>query len=239
MFCSNCGAQRADDAEYCPKCGTSARSARNVIAANIGQEIRASSRDAVYSARSLLLDPVGSLDSVYQSLGATRARSAGAALGVLFAILCAVGLSVGAHRFRGWLGSPFGGFLTSSSSAWGLGSFLKVFLAALVPPAALTLAAFGIRRILKARPPLGADIFVAGIALLPLGIAQLVMQILGVGNLEVALLLVFVAWCYLVLILYTGLTRVGGLSNRAGAPAVPFLIVLSAWITKVVWVALM
>lgn len=238
MFCSSCGAQSPDDAAFCSKCGASGQPAKRELAAQVSSEIRASSRDALFSARSLLLDPVGGLEPVYRALGVTRARSAGIALAVTFALLCAVGLSIGAQRLRGFGGNPFSSFLSASEAQFGVGTFLKLFIAFLAPPAAIILAAFGLRRLLKAAPPLGADAFVAGVALLPLGLGQLAAALLGVGNFEVALLLMFLAWCYLILILFTGLTKVGGLSERAGAPIVPILLLLAGWITKVLWVAL-
>jgi hypothetical protein len=117
-------------------------------------------------------------------------------------------------------------------------NFLKTFVALLVLPAAFSAASLGLRKVLRATPPLASDVFTAGSALMPLALAILASGVLGLGNFEIVLFLLLVASTYLVLILYTGLTMAGGLSSRAGAPAVPVLIALAMWLSKIVFAAL-
>ncbi|MDO8680546.1 MAG: hypothetical protein Q7R30_18675 [Acidobacteriota bacterium] len=75
-------------------------------------------------------------------------------------------------------------------------------------------------------------------ALAPLSAATMLAGLIGVGNIEIVVLMFFFALAYLVLMLYAGLTSIGAMTERAGAPAVPAAILLSAWLCKVVFAAL-
>ncbi len=230
MFCQYCGAELGTDASACSKCGHERGRSATDVRGEIGRQVKASSRDALGAVRTLAANPVGGLPSAFVSLGDTRARGAGFALSIVFALSATVGFAVGARR---WVG----GLLDLGGSS-GVGTLLKAFLALLVAPAALTVAGFGVRKVLGAKTPVAADIFTAGAALLPLGFAILVSGLLGIANFEVVALLFLFAWTYLVLVLYTGLTKVGGISERAGASAVPVVLVLAAWLSKIVFAAL-
>jgi hypothetical protein len=61
--------------------------------------------------------------------------------------------------------------------------------------------------------------------------------LLKTANFELILLLLAFALIYQVLMLYAGLTAVGELTPKAAAPAVPILLLLSAYVTKVILVA--
>jgi hypothetical protein len=71
-----------------------------------------------------------------------------------------------------------------------------------------------------------------------MGLATLLGGLVGVGNAEVVLLMFFFAFVYLILVLYAGFTRVAGMSERAGAPAVPVALLLAGWVCKVVFASL-
>jgi len=116
--------------------------------------------------------------------------------------------------------------------------FLRAFLSMLVLPAAMVGASFGARKVLSGKGPLAADLFTVGAALTPLGIALLLSSFLGVGNYELSMLLMLFAATYFVLMLFAGLTRLGGLTERAAAPAVPIVFVVSLYICKVVFAAM-
>ena len=227
MFCQHCGTEVIAMSEPCPKCG---RQQPRAAAAELGKQLGASSRDAAHAVKTLVVDPVAGLGSAFDALGPTRARSAGLALCFAFALAAAFGVTLAARQ------SLEG--LMELSSASGLELFFKALLGFLVLPAALAAAGYGIRRVLGGKESVAADIFTAGAALTPLGLTILASGLLGLGNFEVVLLLLLISWSYLVLMLYTGLTRLGGLSGRAGAPAVPVLLVVAAWLSKVVFAAL-
>lgn len=232
MFCSQCGTEMQEDSLACPRCGRSTRvpAIAGGTAAQLRDQLAVSSRDAAGALRALSLDPVSGLPTAYQSLG-PRAFGAGAALAVFFSLAGAIGASLAARRaFVPFLG--IGGQL-------GIGGFFKLLLSFLVLPTGLALACFAIRKVLGSAPGLSVDILTAGAALAPLGVTLLLGGILGMANLEVILLLLLFAFVYLVLILHSGLTKAGALRERASAPAVPVVLILALWLSKVVFVALM
>jgi len=199
---------------------------------NVGEQIGASAKDAFGAVSALALNPVGGLSAAYNALGPTRALGAGAALCIIFALLGALGSAIGSERMM----MMFGLGLMESNSFM---IFLKTFFAMLVLPAAMVAACFGSRKVLSGSGPLAADLFTVGAALTPLGIALLLTSFLGLGNYELSMLLMLFASCYLVLMLFAGLTRLGGLTEKAAAPAVPIVFVISLYICKVVLTAMM
>ena len=230
MFCQSCGANVEQASAMCTQCGARQLSATSPAMNEIGDKVKASSLDAIQVLKKLVANPVGGLATAYEDVGSGRALSAGTALCIAFAIAAAIGVNFGASNFLGQLS-----MFTGSSS--GLGGFLKTSLGALVLPSAIVAAVWAIRRIAGASAPLAADVFVAGASLAPLGLALLLAGFLGLGNLEVAILLLFFALTYLILILYAGLTRLGGMKESVAAPAVPATLLVSAWLCKVVFAA--
>jgi hypothetical protein len=231
MFCAQCGTKLAAETTVCTSCGFGARESTSApaLGSEIQRQLAASSKDAASALLLLSGNPVGGLPAAYSGLGALRARSAGIALCTFFSLTAAIGLRVAAGH---WLG----GMLQFTDFA-GLGAFLKLLLLLLIPPVALAAAAFGVRRVLGNQAEVAGDIFIAGASLAPTGIALLLGGFLGAGNLEVVSLLFLFAFCYLILMLYSGLTAIGGVSARAAAPAVPVIASLAIWLTKIVFVA--
>ncbi len=231
MFCPHCGAAAEDGGMTCGVCSKPLSNAAGpAVAAQIGEHIKASSRDAASALGALARDPVSGMVASWQALGPARARAAGIALGVGFALVATIGMTIGARRSFGGFFGIYGG---------GAATFFKILLAMLVPPATMAAASFGVRRLLGAAQDFAADIFIAGAALAPLGLAILAAGLLGTLNFEVIALLFLFALSYLVLMLYRGLTAIGRISERAGPPAVPVLIALSVWLTKIVLAALL
>lgn len=200
---------------------------------NVGQQIGASAKDALGAVSSLALNPVGGLEPAYSALGPARALGAGAALCVIFALVGALGVAIGSERLMMLFGMMMGVEKPNSFTL-----FLRAFLSMLVLPAAMVGASFGARKVLSGKGPLAADLFTVGAALTPLGIAMLLSSFLGVGNYELSMLLMLFAATYFVLMLFAGLTRLGGLTERAAAPAVPIVFVVSLYICKVVFAAM-
>ncbi|PYT36054.1 MAG: hypothetical protein DMF52_08705 [Acidobacteria bacterium] len=200
---------------------------------NVGQQIGASAKDALGAVSSLALNPVGGLEPAYSALGPARALGAGAALCVIFALVGALGVAIGSERLMMLFGMMMGVEKPNSFTL-----FLRAFISMLVLPAAMVGASFGARKVLSGKGPLAADLFTVGAALTPLGIALLLSSFLGVGNYELSMLLMLFAATYFVLMLFAGLTRLGGLTERAAAPAVPIVFVVSLYICKVVFAAM-
>jgi hypothetical protein len=227
-FCQQCGTRLDAGRAFCASCGASAS---GVLASDLKTKLAATSGDALATARNLAVDPVGALARAYGTLGRERAQAAGIALALLFSIVSTTGIALGAKRWSGGLLSLAGGP--------SLGTYLKTALILLILPVALTAISYGVRQLLRADRSVATDLFSAGSALLPLAIAVLLSGMLGVANVEVIVLLVLFSTTYLVLILFTGLTRLGGLTERAAAPAVPIILVLTAWLSKVVIAAML
>jgi hypothetical protein len=74
--------------------------------------------------------------------------------------------------------------------------------------------------------------------LLPSGVLVLAAALLGAANVEVILVLSLFALTYSILMLYAGCSRIGGISEAGAAPAVPIILLVSAWLTKIIVVAL-
>jgi hypothetical protein len=198
------------------------------MANNVGEQIGTSAKDALGAVSALALNPVGGLSPAYTALGPTRALGAGAALCVIFALLGALGTMIGSEQFMMMFG--FGAI----DSNW-FGLFIRTLFSLLVLPAAMVAASFGSRKVLSGNGPVATDLFTVGAALTPLGIALLLSSLLGLGNYKFSMLLMLFASTYLVLMLFAGLTRLGGLTEKAAAPAVPIVFVLSVYICQFVF----
>ncbi len=202
------------------------------MSGDLGNQIGASGRDALGAITTLALNPVGGLAPAFEALGPARALSAGLALCAAFAIVATIGVSLGASRAFAMLGLWM-------DSGPGFTFYLKAFVAFLVLPAAFIGVSLGLRKVLGGKAPLAADAFTTGAALTPLAVAIVLTALLGAANLEIATVLILFALSYLILILYAGLTRLGGVSERAAAPAVPVLLILAGWVCKVIFGAMM
>lgn len=227
-FCSQCGTKLEIGRPACVSCGASPS---RVASAELKAKLAATSGDALATVRSLAFDPVGSLARAYENLGPERAQATGIALAVFFSLASTLGVSLGAKRWVGGLLSLGGG----PSS----GDYVKLALTLLIFPVALAAIMYGVRQVLRAQGSVATDVFSCGAAVVPLAIAMLLSGILGAANVEVIALLILFATTYLVLMLFTGLTRLAQLSERAAAPAVPIILVLTAWLSKVVLTAVM
>lgn len=233
MYCDRCGTAVLEGASACAKCGRPMRAATAEAAQTIKQETGAALKDALAVAKVILVDPVGALKPTFERLGKPKAAAAGLALCLLFATAVAVGVRMGAS-------SGAGGFLAAMvfGGEGGIAGFLKVVLAALVIPGALVVVSRGLFVLLGNGSPFGAELFSSGAALTPLGLAVVAAGLLGAANFEVIALLLFFGMVYLVLMLFIGLTELGGLSLRSAAPSVPLLLLASAWLSKVAFVAI-
>ena len=115
--------------------------------------------------------------------------------------------------------------------------FGKLILLGLLGYLSMTAAAAVTRLIFRGVGGFDGDCFIAGSCLLPVGFFALVSGLVGGLNGEVMVLLALFAVCYAILIMYSGLTQISAVSPRGAAFAVPVMIALSAWLSKVVFVA--
>jgi hypothetical protein len=120
----------------------------------------------------------------------------------------------------------------------GLEVYAKSFVVGLVPFVSLFATSAGISRLCQGRPGIGKDLFLAGAVLLPLGCATLLASFFGLANLEVVVFLGVAASCFSILLLFIGLTRISGISERAAMLAIPVMLMLTIWVCKVIIVML-
>jgi len=234
MYCDRCGTLIPEESAACGKCGRPVRAGATAeAAAAIKEETGVALRDALAIAKVVLVDPVGALRPTFDRLGVRKASAAGLALCLLFAAAAAMGIRMVAS-------SGMGGFLGAMvfGVEGGVGGFLRIVLAVLAIPAALVAVSRGLFALLGRRSPFGAELFSTGAALTPLGFAVLAAGLLGGGNFEVVALVLFFGMVYLVLMLFSGLTELGGLTQKSAAPSLPLLLLTSAWLSKVAFVAI-
>jgi hypothetical protein len=234
MFCMSCGSELPDGSLACPHCGSSFQAGLGA-ARNVTDGVTAASRDAFDALRIFLLDPVGGLRLAYENLEPSRALAVGAVFGLLFTISLSLGVNLGLRvdTLSDLLDELSGGFLDISLQV----SFGRLILLGLLGFVSMTAAAAVTRLIFRGVGGFDGDCFIAGACLLPVGFFVLVSGLLGGLNLEVLVLLALFAVCYAILIMYSGLTQVSAVSPRGAAFAVPVMIALSAWLSKVVFVA--
>jgi len=228
MFCSKCGASNTDDAIVCVSCGHSFKAdmtSGGFQADKAKEQVKVAVNDAWETFQTLWLDPVGRLMNAYQALGDARALGVGVAFGVVFALCFAISIT----RI------PYFGFL---SDAFGFGGFIKLLFIGIVPFISLTIACYIGGKIGKGTASITSDAFIAGIALLPLGLATLLCSLIGWGNLEIIVTFFIIAACLNILILFAGLTRISLATEKVGAFSVPLMLIASFWISKIFYVAL-
>lgn len=71
--------------------------------------------------------------------------------------------------------------------------------------------------------------------MLPLSLYMLIAPFLGVGNIEIIMILTIFAVCLTVLLIFIGLTRISMISERVATIAVPLVILIWVWSAKVIY----
>ncbi len=220
MFCEHCGASK-DGATACAACGYSSAAGP---APELLNRVYEAANDAGATLLRLGANPAGALQSAFASLGERRALGAGTALGVFSAFATMVAAWIGSMRI-------------------GIGFQPRVLLGALLMGvvlfASLTAVGAAGRKLLRGSGTLGADVFLAGVALLPIAILLLVTSMVGGRNFEVIAIVAVLSWTYLLCILYVGVTRLTGIAEPSSPPLIAAMLLLSLWLSKVVLVAVM
>lgn len=186
------------------------------------EQVRATVNDAWETFRSLLGDPVGGLASAYENLGEARALGVGVAFGITFSICYAISV----------LNSPIPQFLPTIS---GFKGFLKSIPVGFVPFIGLAISAYIAGKAGKGSASASSGAFIAGTALLPIGLAFLIFSFISLGNFEIGFFLVFFALCLLILVLFSGLTKIANLSERASTLVIPLMLIGSLYVSKVIY----
>jgi hypothetical protein len=236
MYCSHCAQAIPAEAAACSACGQAVPSASapgwaatQEIGDRLGKQAREASGNAWMAFRTLAVNPVGGLPGTFASLGASRALQ----VAVVFAVFFDLCFVIGAYR------------LARTSFPWGFGVgeswfgiVAKLVVLGVVPIVASTGALLLARKLLRGQgSPIG-DFFIATTALLPQGVAALLSGVLGAGNPEVIAILVIFALCLSVLLIHQGCREVSRIGEPGASLAVPVVVLLSLWLSKILMAAL-
>lgn len=189
-----------------------------------GGKVATASKDALAAFKMFATNPVPGLSTTYESLGPARALGVGVVFGAVFA----VALLLGVYRF-----------LPQWTRPQGIGGFFAVAVVAIVPYISLFAASFVVRTVFRGQGSWGSDGFLAGAALLPFALVALLVALLGSGNAEVVAIVALFAVCLTILMLFAGLTRIQKTSERAATLAVPLMVMVSGWFSKIIYTALL
>lgn len=240
MFCTECGGQ-LDASGNCRSCtgqgfavqpqtasatsGALFGTVENQIggAPQMSAKVKAASRDATAAFKTFATNPVGGLPAAFDNLGPARAVG----VGVVFAVVSIFSMFIGIYIALPAFSKP------------DIGDSIKFMFFGTVPFLSLLAAAAATRKIFGGKGSYHGDCFIAGAALLPFGLLILLTSLLGIANLEIAILLFVFALCYGILMLYTGITRISQISESRAAFAVPIMIIVSFWLTKIIFGAVL
>lgn len=224
MFCSKCGAQNEETATSCSNCGevfAVKKTGSGFEADKAKEQVKVAMNDAVSTLKSLGIDPVGGLLQSYNALGEARALGVGIAFGFIFAF-CFV-ITVGQI--------PMMGFYFRES---GSGQFFKLLIVGFIPFLSLSAASLIANKITHAKLGFSSNFFIAGVALLPLGLVSLVTSLIGFNNYEIVFVLSTISICITIMVLFAGLTRIGEISDKSASYTVPLMLITSTVIGKVI-----
>ncbi len=177
--------------------------------------------------------PVGGLPASFELFDDRRAIQ----VGIAFAVLYEVALFLGGLIFKSKAQSLLGGMLPVGELT--ATQMFKLVVLGLVLFVSLIVSSAVARLIFRGSGRFAGDVYTAGAVLLPSGFLALLAAPLGAGNVEIILVLWLFALTYSILMLYAGCSRIGGISEAGAAPAVPIILLASAWITKIIEVLML
>ncbi len=231
MFCSKCGASNTEDAKACTSCsfsfetkGVQSDKAKEQVD-KAKEQVKAAVTDAWATFKALGLDPVGGLLNAFQGLGKGRSLGVGVAFGVVFAFCLVISL----YQI------PYFKYLPNVNS---FGGFVKLLLVGTVPFVALTASCIVGEKVGAGVAGIAGNSFISGVALLPLGAVFLIAAVVGVGNFEVIGTFAIIGVCITILVLFAGLTRIGGITEKIASVLVPIMLIVSVWFTKIILITI-
>jgi hypothetical protein len=229
MNCPKCDHALNSGAAFCGDCGATITETKPepVVSEPVSPSERLKKlAETVWKALvAVLQNPVENLSPNFEKLKKQEALEVGIAFAVLFDLCALFGVYMMLPR---WAGAP------------GFADILKILIFGFVPPAALTGAGFVARKVFRASGgTIESDVFLAGISLIPIGILLLLSGVLGIGNFEVIALVAVFALSYTILILYTGCNKISEIATVRAVPAVPSIFLVTAWLSKIVFAAML
>jgi hypothetical protein len=260
MFCESCGKQLNELSVFCPSCGEPARTTPNApaarsaaqspstspnVTADLTKELKARSKDVWTGVTQLAVSPVSGLPSSFQSFGPQRALWAAVGFTVLYLLFLAIALyRVGetldspagfAAMFPGRIAASPADVATEANSGW----LMRLLFCGLITVFTLAVSAMLARLVFRGKGTFLGDFYIAAASMLPIAAALFLISILGVANIEVMAVLVLFAFIYNTLMLYSGCSRISGISEAGAAPAVPIMLLVTLYLTKVAVAAIL
>jgi hypothetical protein len=235
MFCKSCGRALAENLRFCDGCGTDVNggvSATTPLSRQLKSEVKARSIDAWQGVKLFAQSPVGGLPESFALLDDQRAIQ----VGIIFAIIYEVAVFLGIYILGSKAASLLGGRLSIGELT--ATQMFKVLVLGLVPFVSLIGACGLARAMFRGKGRIAGDVYTAGAVLLPSGFLVLAASLLGAANVEVILVLSLFSLTYSILMLYAGCSRIGNISEAGAAPAVPIILLVSGWITKIIVTAM-
>lgn len=228
MTCPQCGSDLSDIAAFCGACGGTIirveAQAGATEATGRSAEIERLARVTWNVLKAIAVNPVERVPKTFFEFQKLEALKTGLVLAGLFDLCTMIGLFFALPR---WVGSP------------GFADILKFLLFGIVPPAAVTGAIALARKTFHGRNgTIESDVFVAGASLVPISVALLLSGLLGSASIDIMAILAVFAFVYTVLILYTGCTRISEIEIPRAIPAVPIIILIAAWLSKIIFAAM-
>jgi hypothetical protein len=193
------------------------------VAPQVTAKVKEASRDATQAFKTFATNPVGGLPVAFTELGAPRALG----VGIVFAAFSVFCVFIGIYIALPTFAKP------------DFGDSIKFIFFGAVPFLSLLAASAATRKVFGGKGSIHGDCFIAGAALLPFGFLIFVSSLLGLANLEIAAVLLVFALCYGILMLYTGVTRISLVTESRAAFAVPVMIIVSFWLTKIIFGAVL
>ena len=236
MFCKSCARPLPETLRFCDGCGAEVDGGSGAtgtpLSRQLKSEVKARSLDAWHGLKLFARSPVGGLPESFASFDDQRAIY----VGIVFAIAYEVAILLGALILKSKTEAVFGGILPVGQLMGELtvAQLFKIIFLGLVPFVSLIGACALARAIFHGKGRLAGDVYTAGAVLLPTGFLVLSATLLGAANFEVIAILSLFALTYSILILYAGCSRIGCISETGAAPAVPIILLLTAWITKII-----
>lgn len=233
VFCPSCGKQLPASGKFCVGCGAPIAEGVSInrdMANKLSEGVRNTSSDALKAFLTFMVNPMGGIKDVYDSLGHQRAMYVGIAFGVIFALLVAISGNALSKQLSEWLS-----FLSFVGIDIHMPEnlFFRLFLIGLIPPCSLFMASLLSRLAFRGTATWEGDVFLAGSAVVPFAVTSLISDLLGSKNIEIILGLIVFALCFLVLILYSGCTRISKISEKGATIAVPLMMIFSLYIASI------
>jgi len=219
MYCAKCGAESESTAPRCGRCG---RVSFGRLLRRVGVRALDALKDALEAGALVARGPVAGVRVAYGALGSERSLRVGVVYLLVYVASFATGMSLIAPALVGG----------------GVKGALKFGVAAAVSFLVAEAAVAAIRKVLRAQGAVSLDVFIAGVALVPIGLGLLVAGVLGAQSVEVIGAIAIVAVSQAGVTVYGAHTGAVEVPEWAAVAAAPALLTSAAFAARTIIVAL-